>query len=57
MSDKDAFEFAATTIGVTLLMLRGKGHTDSEIVKMFGRDKVKAMLNVLNGKEEQSCKS
>lgn len=46
---RDDFEFAATTIGIMLLMLRNKGYTDAEIVKMFGRSKVKEMLTVLKG--------
>lgn len=47
MSDKNSLEFAATTIGIMLLMLREKGHMDTEIVKMLGRNKVGQILKVL----------
>lgn len=49
MRGEDRFEFAATTIGIMLLMLRNKGYTDAEIVKMLGRGKVKEILQVLKG--------
>lgn len=47
-SQKIGLEFAATTIGIMLTMLREKGYSDHEIANMLGRDKVKEMLKILS---------
>ena len=52
MTGSNNLEFAATTIGIMLTMLREKGHSDNEIMGMLGKAKVKAILNVLKGRSQ-----